>query len=503
MKKIIISLILIILWFGTAFAEDIYFSQTGGGSGSGSCANAKALSTISWGSSVGQIGQDDTAHLCGTLTSTLAIGGSGASNHPITIKFEDGAKFSKAAWGTGSSSAIYASGKSYIIIDGGINGILENTDNGTAGTYSNQVASKMVDLTSCSNFEIKNLTIRNVYVRTPNSGDFSLGAGASMGIISQFGGSNFSIHDCTFTYAAYVIQLYYTGSVTNYSVYNNSISEGAGGFWSAGQSSNSTLTGFYFYNNDIDLGNSWSFNDLSDQWHGEHIHTHSSGASNTWIINSYIYNNSFHGKCPMKSGSTSATSSFGIRWAAHATNIQIYNNVFQTDVGYFPTDSTITISGEASGSTGFKIYNNTFTYGTGGQTVIYYGTNGADNEFKNNIVINAGDAHYLLETLTIKSQIDYNIYYNTDNWDSQSWSAWQSSGYDQHSSNGVLPSLDANYVPTASDTVAKDNGVALSSYFTTDKAGNTRVVPWDIGAYEYDSGTTPAAPTKVRIISIF
>lgn len=48
-------------------------------------------------------------------------------------------------------------------------------------------------------------------------------------------------------------------------------------------------------------------------------------------------------------------------------------------------------------------------------------------------------------------------------------------------------------------------GVSLSSTYNTDMDGNTRGDDgvWDRGAYEYDSGTTPAAPTKVRIISIF
>ena len=346
MKKIIVSLMFILLCFGNSFAEDIYYSEEGSVGDTGAdCTNAFDIDSIDWGTGAGKVDPGDTIHICGIITGTFTVAESGTSGtgEDITIKFEDDAKFSKAAWGTGSSSAIYASGKSYIIIDGGTNGIIENTENGTAGTYSNQVASKMIDIESCSNWEIKNLTIRNVYVRTPNSGDFSSGASASMGIISQYGGSNFSVHDCTFTYSTYVLQLYYTGTAINYQVYNNTISEGAGGFWTAGQSSNSTLTGLYFYNNDIDLGNSWSFNDLSDRWHSEHIHTHSQGATNTWIYDAYIYNNSFHGKCAMKSGSTSSTSSFGIRWAAHATNVQIYNNLFQSDVGYYPTDSFITI----------------------------------------------------------------------------------------------------------------------------------------------------------------
>jgi hypothetical protein len=49
----------------------------------------------------------------------------------------------------------------------------------------------------------------------------------------------------------------------------------------------------------------------------------------------------------------------------------------------------------------------------------------------------------------------------------------------------------------STDTIAKDYGVSLASFFTTDKDGVTRPQgsAWDIGAYEYNSGSTSVAPS--------
>ena len=66
-------------------------------------------------------------------------------------------------------------------------------------------------------------------------------------------------------------------------------------------------------------------------------------------------------------------------------------------------------------------------------------------------------------------------------------------------STKVMASLDANYVPLSSDTVARGQGTNLSAFFTTDYAGNPRPAtgPWTIGAYEYDL----SAPRNLTIIN--
>ena len=94
-----------------ARAEDIYYAQAPAGSGSGDrCANARAISGLTWGPGAGSIGAGDTAHLCGTIATAIAVGASGSdANNPVTVKFEDNAKMSKDTWGDGGA-AITVSG---------------------------------------------------------------------------------------------------------------------------------------------------------------------------------------------------------------------------------------------------------------------------------------------------------------------------------------------------------------------------------------------------------
>ena len=56
----------------SVYAEDLYFSQTGGGSGA-SCGDDFSAANFNnaafWGVGAGKISAGDTAHLCGTITS--------------------------------------------------------------------------------------------------------------------------------------------------------------------------------------------------------------------------------------------------------------------------------------------------------------------------------------------------------------------------------------------------------------------------------------------------
>src|SRR5438132_776393 len=74
-------------------------------------------------------------HLCGTFTGTLnstmlTAQGSGASGNPVTLLFETNANFTSPAWNS-PNGAINIGGRNFITIDGGTNGIIQNTANGT------------------------------------------------------------------------------------------------------------------------------------------------------------------------------------------------------------------------------------------------------------------------------------------------------------------------------------------------------------------------------------
>src|SRR5215471_15980699 len=143
--------------------QDIYYANaaTGGNTGA-NCANARALSSHV----IGDDGAGNTLHLCGTITgsgganifTSLAAGSSGS---PITLKWETGA-IVQAPYFPGSNAittvaAAIIINKNWWVVDGGSNGILQATSNGTGLTTQN--SSNGLYLNAAQNTVVKNLTI--------------------------------------------------------------------------------------------------------------------------------------------------------------------------------------------------------------------------------------------------------------------------------------------------------------------------------------------------------
>jgi hypothetical protein len=192
--------------------------------------------------------------------------------------------------------------------------------------------------------------------------------------------------------------------------------------------------------------------------------------------------------------------------------VRIYNNVLYTT--------------SATGSNMMSIFNK--GYGTQGTTEIYNNTLYANNavaalivvdngapypKIKNNIgyINNSTGSCLWLQGAVTPSDIDYNIWQKPsdsnslrDSSGSKTFAQWKTAGYDAHGywSNPSFASTSA-YPYDLSVQIgspAMDHGINLSSLFTTDKMGNTRTVPWGIGAYSYPSdGLAP--PKGVRVIS--
>jgi hypothetical protein len=164
------TLLLLALLASAASGATVYVAQTATGDGSGSStSNRKAITTInsSWGLSAG-----DTLSLGGTFNNSLTIGGSGAAGNPIAVLFESGAKMSAPYW---NPPAINIGSMSNIVINGGVNGLIIATANGSGLAYSNTCTGLTID-SGALNVTIQNLTISNMYVRTPGSGENSPGA---------------------------------------------------------------------------------------------------------------------------------------------------------------------------------------------------------------------------------------------------------------------------------------------------------------------------------------
>jgi hypothetical protein len=153
-------LALLLLCTASAFASasNVYVAQSAAGGGTGvDCANAYAVTFFNtagnWGAGAAQIGQDTTVHLCGTFTASAGANGyltfqdSGASGHPITLLWETGAVVQSAYFGTGG--AVSTNGKTYLVIDGGTNGVIQNTANGTV-LANQQANSSGVVVNNCN-----------------------------------------------------------------------------------------------------------------------------------------------------------------------------------------------------------------------------------------------------------------------------------------------------------------------------------------------------------------
>ena len=177
MKKFKV-LLLFVLGTSCCHASDIYFAQASAGANTGaSCANARAISTASGSDWVA----GNTLHLCGTITATagtagFAAQGSGTSGSPIIVKMEPGAILQAPYFGGGyacyslatCAAGIELFGYNYIIVDGGPNGIIQNTANGT--NLANQQTSAGL-VVSGSNIIVRNLTIQNIYLNDPTTND--------------------------------------------------------------------------------------------------------------------------------------------------------------------------------------------------------------------------------------------------------------------------------------------------------------------------------------------
>lgn len=159
MRTITIVCGLVLLLASFVYGADIYITQNTSGANTGAdCANAHSAAWFNANATGG-----NTYHLCGTFTGAanstmLTIPVSGSAGNILYVLFETGAVLTSPQWH--ANGAIYITGKSYVTIDGGTNGLIENTDNGTSKTYHAYSAGI---LASGSYLTIKNLTINNIY----------------------------------------------------------------------------------------------------------------------------------------------------------------------------------------------------------------------------------------------------------------------------------------------------------------------------------------------------
>jgi hypothetical protein len=506
-----------------ARANDIYISQSGSGAGS-SCSSPLSAAffnnSSNWGTAAGQIGPGTTVHLCGTFTGApnsvmLTFRGNGTSASPITVLFESGAQLNATYWSP--NGAINMGGRSNVVVDGGTNGIIQNTANGDS--LANRQITSLIYALTCNSCAIRNLTLANAYVAVRNQS--TLGGPMTQMTAVIFSGSNWTISGNTIHDCGWCLLNTYGNGDANLNIHHNDIYnwDHAYTFATSGPNAGSNLQ---FHDNRIH--DNLNFETQGCMYHLDGMHFF--GTSGSSMSGIYVYNNYFYGTL------SSCSTGFifmegGSGTPSHASNTYWWNNVFDatgTDgpnpngwVGIFSGDNGVT-----------QFVNNTFIYTNAADNTNCYNIGSVNNLTFQGNVVNGCNVGVNLGSLsnTPASQIDYNFYggacatsnncfvYNRSF--TGSFSTYRSlSGFDAHSKTSTFSGalLNADGSPQSGSPVRSSslnltlasvaNLLSLSKDTTRGGARSPIARPlsglWDMGAYQYgtasSSASLPAAPT--------
>jgi len=510
---------LVLLLASLAYGADIYITQNTSGTDTGAnCANAHSAAWFNSNATGG-----NTYHLCGTFTgtagSTMLTPQSGSAGNILTILFEPGAILTAPYWGGAYAGAINISNKSYVTIDGGSNGVIQNSANGTA--LANHQASQGIYFSNGRDIEIKNLTIQAIYANggnAPNATD--TGGVNTSNILLKGNNNNIFIHSDELTAARTGVRVDFDGStIDNIHIYSNTISDHCWGIMMGAGNGGESATNVTIHDNEITGFLNWQCpadakfcTNKADAYHTDGIILYQP-RGNATIFAPQIYNNYIHGDLGAGSPTAYIYCTHGGGTGTTSTSCTIFNNLLINDGAH---DTWLLATGGAT--SGHRIYNNTLIgrSSSGGTAMMLSGT---DIIVKNNIVANArlGIGSYSPISGVITAS-DNNVWYNINAGPTSSmfngsdgatwynWSQWQALGFDAASSTSD-PMLNASYGISSISSPAYGRGANLTSdailLLNFDKAKTPRPGSgaWDAGAYEYpDSDPVPAPPSGLRVI---
>jgi hypothetical protein len=486
----------------SAQAQDVYITPDGGGSGA--CTNnthppSWFNSSGNWGSGASQIGPGTIVHLCGTFSgaqnSTMfTVQGSGASGRPVTILFESGANLTSPAW-SGARGAINISGHSYIVVDGGANGIIQNTNNGT-NLGLHQAASVGVFAggpsgSGCSpGCRITNLTVANMYIHTSAS-DCSIDQ-TSTNAVQFLNTAGIRIDHNVFHDMGWAINGWGSNiEIDHNDVYNIDHGTASG--------ANANTVGGMFHDNHIHDFSNWDTN--GNCYHHDGIHIWNSDPNTN--SNIMIYNNRFDGD--------SGVNITGYVYTENKiSNIKVFNNVFSLAAGR--TMGGLLWMGNYY-DVAPMILNNTFI-GQGSSACIRLESN-SGVVWQNNVVSGCNTFLSFVQNTSL-SVGDYNTYlaqkpgggnyaWNLGSVQTNNLATWQSAvSQEAHSRYSTTPVNNDGTLPPSSPAIGA--GTNLTSLgivgLNSDMTGKNRPSngSWDAGAYS--SGTaatvTVAPPTNLK-----
>jgi len=498
-----------------AQANNVYIAQTAAGSANGSsCSSPYAVnyfnSPANWTSgtpSGAQIGPGTTVHLCGVFSvpagtsNFLEFQGNGAKGKPVTLLFEPGAVLSSPYW---SGPAINLRGKSYVTVDGGTNGIIQATANGT--NLRNQVDDGecvVSQATQATDVIVQNLTCSNLYIdasQADSGGEDTYG-------IDIWGTSNLTIRHNTIHDVKWGIRnSYSTGkSYSNLTVSGNTIYDIDHGWFATDSSSSGSavMSGFYVFSNTIHDFQNWDNSGNRNHHDAFHLNTNSASShfSNVFLYNNYVYGaigsymNSLFFSYPASPASES--------------NVWVFNNLFvNSSPTYCMANGFVALVGVGTQ----YVLNNTFLSRHTSCTelsrqqesgyIAEDGSTGITNE--NNIFINTTSRALQFSPAVGRIMAtDFNDFYENDSWEYNGSSYATLAGWMRASSFPIFdahsitanPQLSTSYVPQAGSAVI-GRGANLSllcsgqpnpglGALCSDKGGHTRPSTggWDMGAY--------------------
>jgi len=489
-----IAFLLSLIFASSACAENLYVCASGGGSTDGSswdsCFNG--FTDISWGASAGQVGAGDTLYIDGGVESQtyantiLSIGASGEAGSPITIRVGQDAGHDGNAIldfdACGNSCTKYSGiefyGKSYITIDGSVNDNRKLTVKNLRNT-SNRIYGRAISDRTSSGSSSSNITVKHTIAENCNSG------------ITMSGGTGYDVNNnyMTVIRGDVGISVVGTGEWGANLIHHNYISRVVNETTKYGPDGISNKHGTSIYNNTFQIDSVEYY--VSDQ------HPDSIQSTGNYVK---VFNNDF-----INIGDSGFDSDSGYDATYRAPHdIWIYNNTFRI-VNYldqFPEyirfyNCTETVSN-------LKIFNNDFIDNNEFANIkIACGdsTTGSGNEIKNNIWHNSIGSYVSISfagaALGSSFSFDYNVYSGTSSitylGSTTSATDWIAA-HEPHSrtSPPTFASYSANDINnnlrlSSSDTATIRLGTGLSAFFTTDKEGKTRTLPWDIGPYEFST----------------
>lgn len=523
------------------FGADWWIAETATGSGSGTDTNncmARTVANSSW-----PAGAGDTVHLCGTMTNGLVVGASGSVGSPITIHFEPNAIFTfqdlAKNWITCSQNSV--------VIDGGQNGLITCTSNGTVAAYGGTMAfghDGSGVYISGNNVAVKNLSIINMYNRQTNTEAINNGSGDGNGIYIPGGSSGILISNCFISGAQNGITMTYGSVLTsNLTVIGCTISNYNHGFTlGAGAVTSPVFNNLIIRSNVFEGGDMFESDNVHDfGFHRNPIFLFNESSDRGGCISNIeiSYNFIRHGWHPQSWTAGTGAMFFDIYNNNMAANVRVFNNISTLVYPLSWSGGGGYVSGEGNG---VLVANNTaVAWFSGGSyapgSIRVAGTN---CQSFNNILIGqkgataatwAGTSGFGSSTANYAAigqslnglQFDHNIYngqsgyseYNAVvfNWNASStwyngqpdsfsdWKSWY--GFDAHSTTATV-SLQSNFAPAPGDTVAIGNGTNLTAFGISNdfySVARPSTGNWTIGAVGTTNGVPQASAPLVWLVA--